>query len=135
MLKFTKRTEYALMAMREIALVKDGSIISAKEIAERNKIPFELLSKILQNLNRSNIIFSTQGIKGGYTLLKDPEIISLLEIIKAVEPNYQIVECFENNSNKYECSLLNCCQIRNPVAKLQKEIDKLLKATKLKNIM
>ncbi|HMU43057.1 MAG TPA: Rrf2 family transcriptional regulator [Ignavibacteriaceae bacterium] len=135
MLKFTKRTEYALMAMREIALVKDGSIISAKEIAERNKIPFELLSKILQNLNRSNIIFSTQGIKGGYALLKDPEIISLLEIIKAVEPNYQIVECFENNSNKYECSLLNCCQIRNPVAKLQKEIDKLLKATKLKNIM
>lgn len=123
------------MAMREIALVKDGSIISAKEIAERNKIPFELLSKILQNLNRSNIIFSTQGIKGGYALLKDPEIISLLEIIKAVEPNYQIVECFENNSNKYECSLLNCCQIRNPVAKLQKEIDKLLKATKLKNIM
>lgn len=135
MLKFTKRTEYALMAMREIALVKDGSIISAKEIAERNKIPFELLSKILQNLNRSNIIFSTQGIKGGYALLKDPEIISLLEIIKAVEPNYQIVECFENNSNKHECSLLNCCQIRNPVAKLQKEIDKLLKATKLKNIM
>lgn len=57
MLKFTKRTEYALMAMREIALVKNGSIISAKEIAERNKIPFELLSKILQNLNRSNIIF------------------------------------------------------------------------------
>ncbi len=135
MLKFTKRTEYALMAMREIALVKDGSIISAKEIAERNKIPFELLSKILQNLNRSNIIFSTQGIKGGYTLLKDPEIISLLEIIKAVEPNYQIVECFDDNSNKYECSLLNCCQIRNPVAKLQKEIDKLLKATTLRHII
>lgn len=135
MLKFTKRTEYALMAMKHIALKKNGMCISAKEIAEKNNIPFELLSKILQILCRSNIIFSTQGIKGGYSISKSPEEISLSEIIKAVEPGYQIVDCFEENENNKECSLISGCQIRSPLAKLQKEIDKLFQITTLSSII
>lgn len=135
MLKFTKKTEYALMAMKQIALSDGSNCISAKEIADSNKIPFELLSKILQSLNRSNIIFSTQGIKGGYTISKSPDSISISDIIKAVEPNYQIVDCFEENLKQEECSLIHCCQIRSPLTKLQREIDNLLEKTTLKNII
>lgn len=135
MLKLSKKTEYALMAMKHIALNQNRNCISAKEISDDYDIPYELLSKILQSLSKNNIILSTQGVKGGYSISKIPDDISLSEIIKAVEPNYHIVECFDEKDNSKECSLFDCCQIKNPLAKLQKEIDNLFQTTTLSNII
>ena len=73
MLKLSKKSEYALMAVRYLAINSAGKYSTAKEISEFYNIPYELASKVLQQLVRKNVISSYQGIRGGYTLLKSAE--------------------------------------------------------------
>src|SRR5450759_2587608 len=66
MLKLSKRTEYGLIAIRHIA-AEPVRITTAKEIADRYKIPYELLAKVMQKLAKRGLIVSHQGVYGGYT--------------------------------------------------------------------
>lgn len=127
MLRLSKKSEYALMAVKYIALQQERNCITAKEIAIKYNLPYELISKILQRLVKSNVINSVQGARGGYKLSKLPSDISIMEIISAVEPDYQITKCFKEGSSKENCEHLNCCMIREPLRKIQGEIDKLFR--------
>jgi len=127
MLRLSKKSEYALMAVKYIALQQEKNCVTAREIAENYNLPYELVSKVLQRLTRYNVVNSVQGAKGGYKLSKIPADISLIEIITAVEPNYQITNCMKENSSTKDCEHFNCCMIRNPLIKIQNEIDKLFK--------
>lgn len=135
MLKLSKKSEYALMAVRYLAINSNGKYSTAKEIADFYNIPFELASKVLQRLVRKNVISSYQGVRGGYTLVKSPEQISLIEVISAIEENYQITNCMKENSSQKDCNHFDCCMIRNPLIKLQKEIDNLFQNMKIIQII
>jgi Rrf2 family protein len=135
MLKLSKKSEYALMAARYMAINNHGTAVTAKEIADQHKISFDLVAKVLQNLTKNEITTSFQGIKGGYTLKKNPLEISLIELIKAVEPDYQITNCLKTDTNKNECPHSDCCKIKDPLAEVQKKIDKVFYETKLANII
>ncbi len=135
MLKLSKKTEYALMAVKYIALKPDCSCITAKEISENYKIPYELLAKILQKLSKNEIVASYQGVKGGYSLIKIPEEITLIDIINAIEPDYKITECMNEQKAQKECMHLNCCMIKDPLMKVQIEIDKVFRAMTIKHLL
>jgi Rrf2 family protein len=135
MLKLSKKTEYALMAVKFIAKKPDNNSATAKEISEGYNIPYDLLSKVLQQLTKKNVIKSFQGIKGGYSLIKTPENLTLIDVIRAVEPNYQITECMQNAGNEKDCMYFDCCMIRDPLAKVQKEIDKLFRSFTINQIL
>ena len=66
---------------------------------------------------------------------KNPLEISLIELILAVEPDYQITDCLRTESPKNECSYSDCCKIRDPLAEIQKKIDKVFYETKLAHII
>lgn len=127
MLKLSKKSEYALMAVKYIALQNGRNCITAREIADKYSLPYELVSKVLQQLTKYNVVNSIQGARGGYRLSKIPADISIIEIISAVEPNYQITNCMKENSSIKDCEYFNCCMIRNPLIKIQSEIENLLK--------
>ena len=135
MLKLSKRTEYALIAARYMAQKEKGTFVTAKEIAEIHKISFELVAKVLQSLVKHHLVESFQGAKGGYSLTQNPLEISLIDLIKAVEPNYQITNCLKSDATKKDCSNIDCCKIRNPLAEIQKKIEKVFNDTKLSNII
>jgi len=134
MLKLSKKSEYALMAAKYMAEVNHGSAVTAKEIAENYKLSFELVAKVLQSLAKNNIVISYQGVKGGYSLKQNPLEISLIDLIKAVEPDYQITNCLREDSNN-DCSYSDCCKIRDPLAEVQKKIDRIFYETKLASII
>lgn len=135
MFKLSKKSEYSFMAARFMALNNHGSSVTAKEIAENYNISYELVSKVLQSLVKNNIVISYQGVKGGYSLKKNPLEISLIDLIQAVEPDYQITECFKVDSPKDKCSHIDCCKIREPLIEVQKKIDKVFFETKLAHII
>ncbi len=134
MLKLSKRTEYALLAVKYIALKSGNSCVTAKEISTNYNIPYELLAKILQKLTKKNIIISYQGIKGGYSLIKNANDITLNEVISAVE-RIQITNCMKENGSNKDCARFDCCQIRNPLSKVQQEIEKIFKETTISQIL
>lgn len=127
MLKLSKKSEYALMAVKYIALQQNKTCVTAREIAKNYNLPYELVSKVLQQLTRYNLILSIQGAKGGYKLGKGPSDISLIDIISAVEPRYQITNCIKEGSSVEDCEHYDCCMIRDPLIKVQNKIDNLLK--------
>lgn len=135
MLKLTKKSEYALMAARYMAVKNHGTAVTAKEIADHHGISYELISKVLQHLTKNDIVVSFQGVKGGYSLKKSPLDITLIDLIKAVEPNYQIVNCLKIDSLTDNCTYSNCCKIKDPLVEVQKKIDKVFFETKLAHII
>jgi Rrf2 family protein len=135
MLKLSKKTEYAFMAVKYMALKNGGHASTAKEISDKYDIPFEFVAKVLQKLSKMKLIDSYQGVKGGYALAKNPEEIALLDVILAMEPHYKLTKCMKNEGGYHDCSHWDCCQIRDPLAKVQIEIDNLFQRTKLSHIL
>jgi len=135
MLKLSKKTEYAFMAARHLALNNSGKYSTAKEIAEDYQIPYQLVAKVLQKFVKDNLATSFQGVSGGYRLNKKPDEIPLIEIIRSVEANYQLTECMQEATPENNCSHLDCCKIRNPLVGIQLKIDDLFQQTTLKQIL
>jgi Rrf2 family protein len=64
--------------------VGEGSF-SAHDLAECYGLPHEALAKVLQRLSTAGVLMSHHGIKGGYTLARDPRYISVFDVIEASE--------------------------------------------------
>ena len=80
MLRLSKKADYALMAVRHLALQDGLTSTSAREIAEQYDIPIELMAKVLQRLVRTGLLISTQGTRGGYALGRCASLISVLHL-------------------------------------------------------
>lgn len=63
----------------------DKSNVGIREISGDLKLPMPFLAKILQQLAKHKILNSTKGPNGGFSILKKPESISLLEIVKIID--------------------------------------------------
>lgn len=89
---FSQTVEYALRAVAYLADMAPEAR-TTDQIAEATKVPKPYLSKVLQNLGRSNIVKSQRGIGGGVTLVKSPAELTILEVVNAVEPIVRIETC------------------------------------------
>ena len=111
------------------------SFLEKKEIKASYQIPYQLVAKVLQNLVKSDIAISAKGVNGGFSLTREPDNISLLDIIKAVEKDYKIVDCMQPNGNSSDCSNFDCCKIKDPLSEIQRKIDKIFIETSLAQIL
>jgi Rrf2 family transcriptional regulator, cysteine metabolism repressor len=128
MLRFTKRADYGLMAVHYIASHGDEGAVSAKRIAEEFHIPQERLAKILQRLAKKQLIESHNGPKGGYMLTRDPEKITVGQVLRALEGPVRIVSCMVEND---DCPQFSRCNLRRPVEKIQASISYFLDSVTL----
>lgn len=84
-MKISIKCDYAVKAVLELGLnYKKGSLGTAK-IARRQGIPKRFLEQLLLALKKNKIVTSYRGKEGGYSLIKDPDKITVREIIRAVE--------------------------------------------------
>ena len=81
----TRRACYGLLAAEHLAEHAGEGSFSANDLAEFYGLPHEALAKILQRLALAGVLMSHHGIKGGYTLARDPRRISVFDVIKASE--------------------------------------------------
>ncbi len=123
MLKLTKKADYGLIAMKYLAEQPSATAKSAKEIAEAQGIPSELLAKILQRLVRSKLLVSLQGTNGGYKLARDSRTISAFDVIKAIEGPLFITSCV---THKGACEQTSRCTVREPLQKVSLAIEEVL---------
>jgi len=124
MLKLTKKADYGLIAMRHLA--SGAKTASAKEIAERYRIPLPLLSKVLQTLVRNGLLASEQGATGGYRLARDARDITTLEVIRSIDGPIILTQCFTEHDEPIECDQSEMCPVREPLRKVHEGILRLL---------
>jgi Rrf2 family protein len=126
MFQLSKKVEYALIAMRHMAIAGNGTIVTTKEIADRYQLPYDLLAKVMQILARKGFIASYQGVHGGYIFRDDPRTVKVSAVINAIEgrDSLTIVQCESDASG--ECSIQTTCTIKTPLVKLQTSINAVL---------
>jgi Rrf2 family protein len=90
--QLSNTVEYALRAVVWLADRPRKSYTSV-QIAEATYMPGSYLSKILQGLSRTGIVVGQRGVHGGFSLAKEPEELTLLEVVNAVEPVQRIHDC------------------------------------------
>jgi Rrf2 family protein len=132
MLKLSKKTDYALMAVQYMASKKSDRVVNTKEIAEAYRIPVELLAKVLQKLGKKGLVLSQNGPKGGYLLAKSPVDISVLAVIQAIEGHIGITECYHNEDS--QCVQMAGCNIRTPLRNIQNSIYALLDSMSIEDM-
>jgi len=101
--------QYGVRAVFDIAFNSQGKPLSIREIAKRQKISPNYLEQIFHRLKKSELVKSRKGPGGGFILGKNPEEITLGEIIRAVEGPIQLVFCVGEQSKKQKCKLTDQC--------------------------
>jgi Rrf2 family protein len=118
-LTLSKKVEYALIAMLHMARKPGSDLATAKEMADQYNIPCELLGKVLQSLARGKLIVSTQGSRGGYQLQRPVELITLGQVIEAVEGPVLLTRCQEDPTT---CGQFHACTIKEPIQHLHDQL-------------
>jgi Rrf2 family protein len=122
MLRLSKKADYALMAMKHLALRGDRSshaTASAREIAELYDIPIELMAKVLQRLVRRGLLSSQQGTRGGYQLARTPMQISVADVIQAIDGPVTVTAC---STEEGQCEQFAKCNVRDPLWRVRERI-------------
>lgn len=95
--------EYALRAVVVLGLQPDRCL-TIREIAERTKAPSYYLAKVLRSLARAGLVVSHRGPGGGFGLGRPPELVTLLDVVNAVDPIRRI-RCCPLNLASHHCHL------------------------------
>jgi Rrf2 family protein len=124
MLRLSKKADYALMAMKHLALkagvpAAPAGASSAREIAEQYDIPIELMAKVLQRLVRTGLLVSTQGTRGGYALSRASASITVADVIQAIDGPFTVTAC---STEKNDCEQYSKCSIRDPLWQIKERI-------------
>ena len=84
-MRVSRSTGYALLAVGYIAKNQGDGVVLSQDVSKQYDIPLEYLLKILQQLVRANVLRSKRGPRGGFSLAKPSNKITMLEVIEAVD--------------------------------------------------
>lgn len=108
MIRLTKITDYGIVLLTHIARRGWNLMYNTRDLAQETHIPLPMVSKILKALTREGILVSHRGVKGGYSLSRPPEDISVADIVMAMEGPIGITECTGGDSH---CDLEYACPV------------------------
>ena len=139
MFSFTRKTDYALVALATLAVDRSNrdKPMSARQIAERNGLPLPLLMQVLKNLHRSGLVDSARGAGGGYYLASSPESISVVRVIEAIEGPVKVTACCDEADDELctACNIMVQCPIVGAMQRLNEMIVKFLDRVSIRDLI
>ncbi len=109
-MRLTRFADYSLRVLMHLAITPDR-LCTVKEVAQNYQISQNHLVKIVNNLSHLGYIESRKGKGGGIRLLKEADSINLCDLIVNLEPNLNLVECFDDRTNT--CNIAGACGLKN----------------------
>ena len=111
MIRLGKLTDYGLLLMCQIARSPFGKWHTARELAAACHLPMPTVNKLLRTLLHNGLLASHRGVKGGYVLTRNPELIPITEIISALEGPFALTECSSDIAGL--CGLESSCPVKD----------------------
>ena len=129
----TRETDYAIRATLYLAQQQDPTrSVSTSELSEEMAIPYRFLRKIVSKLVAAELVMSRRGKGGGLSLAREPQRISLMEIIQAVDPETLLLNrCLTDVTR---CDRALYCGIHMELSRMQEQLDAGLAAVTLASI-
>ncbi len=109
MLRVTKLADYGIIMLTHFAH-NEGVCQNARDIARDVQLPLPMVSKVLKTLAREGLLTSQRGTKGGYSLARKPEEITVASIIGALEGPIAVTEC--SDRTRGGCDHARKCPLR-----------------------
>lgn len=109
-MQITRQADYAVRAVLYLAKLGPEGRASTAQIAREQKIPTTFLAKIVSQLAAVGVVRASRGARGGVTLARAADEISMLEIIEAIDGPMALNECVIDPER---CSLSNGCPVRS----------------------
>lgn len=102
-MKLSTKGRYGLKAMYYLGKLNPEEIISLKQLSAQTDVSMPYLEKLLGILKKDNLIVATRGTNGGYKLSKQPQEITIGEILRTLEGNMYLADCNSGKCNKADC--------------------------------
>ncbi|WP_250278928.1 RrF2 family transcriptional regulator [[Clostridium] colinum] len=137
-MKISTRGRYGIKAMVDLAMNADREkCVSLKSIAQRQGIPENYLEQLMAVLKKSGIVQSIRGAQGGYILNKNPEDISVGDLLLILEGSLALVDCLENQPPKKKCGNANCneCVVRDAWEMISNKLSETAHSISLKDLI
>lgn len=125
-MQITRQADYALRAMIFLSRQEPGQRVPTSAIAEVQQIPSSFLAKIISQLSIAGLIHTSRGARGGVTLAKPPQEISILEVVEAIDGPIALNECTAASG---ACQFGENCAMRPIWCDAQDELIERLRST------
>lgn len=106
-MRLTAKSEYGVLAMIELAARYGSGPASAREIAETRAIPARFLEQLFVALRRAELVSAVRGARGGFEIARDPETITVLDVVEALEGPLTASVC--DTDRGFECGQAGAC--------------------------
>lgn len=130
-MQLTFYTDYSLRVLIYLAQA-EGKAATISEVSGFYRISRNHLVKVVHNLGVQGLIITTRGKHGGMKLARAPETISIGEVVRLTEPNFNLVECFDLQNNN--CILTDTCSLKNILYQAKKAFLDVLDAYTLADV-
>ena len=131
MLRLSKLTDYATVILSYMAKNQQALHV-AVDIAEATGINLPTVSKILKMLVKAKVLSSARGAKGGYSLARPPEKITVATVISALEGPIALTECSISHQS---CEQASGCEIGANWSLINQTVFNALEAITLKDML
>ena len=125
-MRVTTWAEYGLIVSIHLARRAGQGPVAARELSEHERLPHDYVEQILLRLRRSGIVESVRGAKGGYMLAREPQSVSVKDVIEASEHVTFEVNCDLHRVDAERCDPGTACSIRPVWRLLERRINDLL---------
>jgi Rrf2 family protein len=136
-MRVTTWTEYSLIIAIHLAKRSRAGAgpMPARELADTERLPPDYVEQILLRLRRADLVTSVRGAKGGYLLAREPESISVRDVMTASERQTFEVNCDTHPVSVERCNPDSLCSIRPIWQALQRRVDDLLQSVTLADLL
>lgn len=134
-MKLSKRGEYGLRALQDLAAHHGEGPTPNKDLARRNNIPPRFLEQILLTLKHGRIVRSRKGPQGGYYLARPPHQISLAEVVRLLDGPLAPISCVSETA--YEtcgCPDVEACGLRRVMKEVRDTVAGIMESTTLADL-
>jgi Rrf2 family protein len=133
-MKLSKRGEYGLKALIDLAAGDQEAVIHIRELAEREQIPIKFLEQILLSLKNAGLLQSRRGANGGYYLARPADEITLGQVIRILDGPLAPIRCVSQMAyERCVCPDENTCGLRLAMLDVRNAIANILDETTLAN--
>jgi Rrf2 family nitric oxide-sensitive transcriptional repressor len=121
--QLTRFSDYSLRVLLYLATHQDR-VVSINEVSRAYGVSHHHLVKVVQRLLEKDLIASTRGRSGGLRLNRPPSTINIGALVRATEPHFDLVECFDRATNT--CPIDSACGLKGVLRNAQAAFLKVL---------
>jgi Rrf2 family protein len=130
-MQITRQADYAVRAVYYLTKLGPDNRAATSQIAKEQRIPPSFLAKIISQLSVAGLLHTSRGARGGVSLARDPEEISLLDVVEAIDGPILLNECVADDGS---CTFSEDCPMRPIWCEAQEHLVGKLKGTSFSNL-